>query len=138
MSEKRAMRMRRSGKAVVYDGLRDAMIIMQSIPYGMPEQSILLTEFAHKETDGRAIFEIAQDGNQILVNGETVHALCSALKELLKRSEEDNRGEETCRYEDNGAFIRNPHTKDSWSKRDSLIYCMTCGKKIETYPAMYK
>lgn len=75
--------------ATVYDGLADTMVIMQNISYGMPEQSILVSQFSQKEhPEVEAVFEIAQDNNQIMLNGETIKALCTALNELLKRSRE--------------------------------------------------
>jgi hypothetical protein len=66
------------------------MIIMQGIAYGMPEQSILVSQFSQKDhPEVEAVFEIAQDGNQIMVNGETIKALYTALNEMLKRSREE-------------------------------------------------
>ena len=72
----------------VYNNINDdAVVIMQGIEYGCAEQSIIIEQFGSMERPGNlAIFQLVQDNNQILLNGETIGALCVILKEMLSAS----------------------------------------------------
>jgi hypothetical protein len=68
----------------VYNNMEDsAVVIMQSIPAGIAEQSIIIEQFHSMETEEHlAVFQLVQDNNQILINGETIEALCTVLREM--------------------------------------------------------
>ena len=54
---------------------------------------------------------------------------------IILRKYEENKSDDVCEWEyaNNGEFIRNPHTKRTFSNEPSMqnVYCNTCGKKIK-------
>ena len=55
--------------------------------------------------------------------------------EIIIRKYEENKADDVCEWksESDGEFIRNPHTRRTFSNEPSMknVYCNTCGKKIK-------
>ena len=53
---------------------------------------------------------------------------------IVLRKYEENKADDVCEWksESDGEFIRNPHTRRTFSNEPSMknVYCNTCGKKI--------
>ena len=73
--------------------------------------------FGTKCTDGEAM-EIFMDGDNVIL-----------------RKYEENKDDDVCEWksESDGEFIRNPHTRRTFSNEPSMknVYCNTCAKKIK-------
>ena len=54
---------------------------------------------------------------------------------IVLRKYEENKADDVCEWkaESDGEFIRNPHTRRTFSNEPSMknVYCNTCGKKIK-------
>ena len=54
---------------------------------------------------------------------------------IILRKYEENKADDVCEWksESDGEFIRNPHTRRTFSNEPSMknVYCNTCGKKIK-------